>query len=528
LIGASPSVLPALAAAPDVAALLRATAPELVLSVGVLLIVLLEAFLGPRPRLYPRLALGFVCAALAFAVYGLTNVVVPSMDPRESTVVKAPVDAIVGGPLVVDRMANLFRTYFLAAGGLTLAFGMRRQAAWFGQGEFHALLLGSLAGMSVLSAATDMLTAYLAFETVSITGYLMVGYVRGDRRSAEAGLKYVMFGAVASGAMLYGLTLLFGLAGGTSMEAVAGAIRDQGASPAALFAAVLVFAGFAFKVSAAPFHFWAPDAYQGAPSIVAGFLGTASKAAGFAVAIRILGTFGGPARAPDAHSWFPFLPEAPLTHWLLGIGAVLTLIVGNTAALKQSDLKRLLAWSSVGQAGYLLMALAVATPAAFGAVLFYFWIYMLMTLGGFGIVGLLHPMLGGTELKHYRGLGKRAPVLAVALTALMISLAGLPPTVGFWGKVMLFKPVIEGRFYGLAVVGLLASATSLYYYAALIRSMFLQPPEEGAGPLELERPDWVLVLLCTVPLAVGGLFGWWLVAQGLTDASAVWAGNVLR
>jgi NADH-quinone oxidoreductase subunit N len=506
--------LPAAAAAApfDWAAVARVSLPEIVLSAGVVLLVVLEAFLGPQAKLYPRLAAGFVLAALGFALAGW------GVDQAPG----------VAGPLRVDAMAQMFRVYFLSAGLLALLFGMRRAAPWFAQGEFHALLLGSLAGMSVLSAATDMLTAYLAFETVSITGYLMVGFVRGDRRSAEAGLKYVLFGAVASGCMLYGLTLLFGLAGGTSMEAVAGAIRDQGTSPAAALAAVLVFAGFAFKVSAAPFHFWAPDAYEGAPSVVAGFLGTASKAAGFAVAVRIVGQFGGAARAPEAHEWFPFLPTAPLSHWLLGIGAAATLVVGNTAALRQSDLKRLLAWSSIGQAGYLLMALSVGSPDAIGAVLFYFWVYLLMTLGGFGIVGLLNPILGGTGLAQYRGLGKRSPVLATALTVLMISLAGLPPTAGFWGKVLLFKPVIDARFYGLAVVGLLASATSLYFYAGLVRAMFLQDPVEGAGPVRLGWQDWCLVGFCTAPLAVLGIYGWWPYAQAFGHAASVWTGTPLR
>ena len=357
----------------------------------------------------------------------------------------------------------------------------------------------------------------------------MGGYDKTDRRSGEAGLKYVVFGAAASGAMLFGLSLLFGLAGTTSMAGIAEALRVAGPSPAAVAAAVLVFAGIAFKISAAPFHFWAPDAYAGTSTVVAGFLATASKAAGFAVAIRFLGTWGGGPDPLGAEVAWGFLPTGPLPYWLLAAGAAVTMIVGNTAALRQTELKRLLAWSSVAHAGYLLMALSAGTGPAFGAILFYFWVYMLMTLGGFGIVGLLRSHLGGTEIRHYNGLARRNPSLAIALTILMISLTGLPPTAGFWGKVLLFMPVIQGKYYGLAVLGLLASAVSLFYYAFLIRAMFLLPPPEGCeAPVKLEVPDWALVGISTVPLLLAGLWGFWGVADGFLKAATDWVTVAVR
>jgi len=497
---------------PDVGGLLAATLPEAILTAGIVLLLLLESFRVNGARLFPRISLALVVGLLALTAAGLGSGKV-----------------LVAGPLAVDDMARVFRLLFLSAGAYTLLFGMRRGEAWFGQAEFHVLLLASLAGMSVLSAATDMLTAYLAFETVSYTGYLMVGYRKGDRASSEAGMKYVIFGAAASGAMLFGITLLFGLAGSTSMQAVAEVLRAQGGSPAAVAAAVLVFAGVAFKISAAPFHFWAPDAYAGASTPVAGFLAVASKAAGFAVAIRILGTWCGRADAPGEGSTFAFLPAGPLPFWICAAGAVATMVVGNTAALRQKELKRLLAWSSVAHAGYLLMALSTGTGEAIGGILFYFFVYMLMTLGGFGIVGLLKGPLGGTEIRCYSGLGKRNPLLAVLLTILMISLTGLPPTLGFWGKVMLFMPVIQGKFYGLAVAGLLMSAVSLFYYAALIRQMFLVAPEEGKdGPVVLEPPDWTLVGISTAPLLVMGIFGWSSSAWTLVEMAKHWVAAAAR
>ncbi len=497
---------------PDVGGLLSATLPEVILTAAIVLILLLESFRGNGARLFPRISLAVVVGLFALVASGLGSGEIQA-----------------AGPLVVDDMARVFRLLFLSAGAYALLFGMRRGEEWFGQAEFHVLLLASLAGMSILSAATDMLTAYLAFEMVSYTGYLMVGYRKGDRASSEAGMKYVIFGAAASGAMLFGITLLFGLAGSTSMQAVAEVLRAQGGSPAAVAAAVLVFAGVAFKISAAPFHFWAPDAYSGASTIVAGFLAVASKAAGFAVAIRILATWCGAADAPGAGTSFAFLPAGPLPFWICAAGAVATMVVGNTAALRQKELKRLLAWSSVAHAGYLLMALSTGTGEAVGGILFYFFVYMLMTLGGFGIVGLLKGPLGGTEIRHYSGLAKRNPLLAVLLTVLMISLTGLPPTLGFWGKVMLFMPVVEGKFYGLAIVGLLMSAVSLFYYAALIRQMFLVPPEEGSeGPLVLAPADWHLVGWTTAPLLLLGIFGWNYPANVLVEAARGWIAAVAR
>jgi len=255
----------------------------------------------------------------------------------------------------------------------------------------------------------------------------------------------------------------------------------------------------------------------------------ASKAAGFAVAIRILGTWCGQADAPGEGTTFAFLPAGSLPFWICAAGAVATMVVGNTAALRQKELKRLLAWSSVAHAGYLLMALSTGTSEAIGGILFYFFVYMLMTLGGFGIVGLLKGPLGGTEIRHYSGLGKRNPLLAVLLTVLMISLTGLPPTLGFWGKVMLFMPVIHGKFYGLAIAGLLMSAVSLFYYAALIRQMFLVPPEEGhEAPLHLEPADWQLVGWSTAPLILLGLYGWGYPAGVLLEAAKHWVAAAVR
>ena len=518
--------------APEVGRLLAATLPETLLTAGLVGLLLADAFGRLPKRVTPRISLAVICLTALVVAAGL-SVPVQGTEPDHffwrifagigKALGQEPTTVV--GPLVVDTMARLFRLLFLAAAAYTIAFGMRREDPYVEQVEFQVLLLASLAGMSILSAATDLLTAYLAFETVSYTGYLMVGYRKGERASSEAGLKYVIFGAASSGALLFGLSLLFGLAGSTSMEAVARVLHETGPSPAAVAAAVLVFAGVAFKISAVPFHFWAPDAYSGATTAVAGFLAVASKAAGFAVAIRILGTWCGGADAVSEGTSFAFLPTGPLPCWIAAAGAVATMVVGNTAALRQTEMKRLLAWSSVAHAGYLLMALSMGTGDAIGAVLFYFWVYMLMTLGGFGIVGLLRKHLGGTEIRHYAGLARRNPTLAVAPTVLMVSLTGLPPTMGFWGKVLLFMPVIQAKYYGLALVGLLMSAVSLFYYAFLLRAMFLSEPAEGSdGPVTLETSDWLLVGISTVPLLAGGIFGWTPAAQALLEGAKHWIG----
>jgi len=384
-------------------------------------------------------------------------------------------------------------------------------------GEFHALVLGAVLGMSVLSAAVDLVTLYLAFEMVSITGYVLVGMRRSDRLANEASMKYVLFGALSSGLMLYGLSIVVGLSGGTSLEAARVAVAHGAADqPVFVAAVVLVFAGFAFKVSAVPFQFWAPDVYQGAPTAVGGFLAVASKAAGFAALVRVAGPLGVEDTAHLASvaqvthdATRAFLPLSHPMAAVLSLSAVLTMTVGNLAACRHTDLKRLLAYSSIAHAGYMLMALSVWTPLAVEALVFYLVAYLFMNLAAFLIAGLVIRETGTSDLAGLSGLGFRRPWLAASFTLVMLSLTGIPPMFGFVGKLVLFRAVIDQGYVWFAVIGLLNGAISLYYYAKPLLKMYLEDADPAAARPAEPLGAGAIVLACALVVPVAALFLCW-------------------
>jgi NADH-quinone oxidoreductase subunit N len=324
-------------------------------------------------------------------------------------------------------------------------------------------------------------------------------------------MKYVLFGAVSSGLMLYGLSLLFGLAGGTSFEALRKAVEAGAASqPAFVVAAVLVFAGFAFKISAVPFHFWAPDVYAGAPAEVGGFLAVASKAAGFAALVRVVSAMGLDVPAVT-EGLGPLVPDGVLPT-ILAVAAILSMTFGNLGALRQREVKRLLAWSSIAHAGYILLTLAVfGSPRSVSALVFYLVAYLFMNLAAFLIAGVAIRELGTGELSAFRGLGKRNAWLAFAFAIVLFSLTGLPPFFGFVAKYSVFWAVLEKGYVWLAVIGLVNGAISLYYYAKVAAYMYLQGGEEdqAAPRLRLAAVDVALLALLVAPNL---LFGVWVSA----------------
>lgn len=414
------------------------------------------------------------------------------------------------GVLRADRFAQVFTAFCCGAGIVSLLATTRGEALRTPGGEFLTLVLVSVLGMSVLSMAVDLVTLYLAFEMVSIPAYVLVGMRRADRLANEAGMKYVLFGAVSSGLMLYGLSWLVGLSGGTSLEALSTALSNgAGQQPAFLVASALVLAGFAFKVSAVPFHFWAPDVYAGAPAAVGGFLAVASKAAGFAGLVRVMGALHLEARPLSggealSHLW----PQGSPFLGLLALVAVLTMTVANLAALRQREIKRLLAWSSIAHAGYLLLALSVWSPGAVAATVFYLVAYLFMNLAAFLLAGVLLRELGTGEISAFKGLGRRAPGLGLAFAVVLFSLTGLPPLFGFVAKYTVFYAVFEKGYVWLGVIGLVNGAVSLYYYARILSSMYLA--EDDAAPARAPRLAPADVLLCAalvLPVVVFGL--WW-------------------
>jgi len=450
--------------------------PELALVIGLLLVVIAEAFGGASRRLALRLlTAGSLAAALTFAL------------ELQAGGIKA---ALFSGMLVIDPLSVAFKLILIAAGLVTvLAFSFRnsRELHGLGQGELFALVLALTLSCLLLAAANDILMLYLALEMVSITSYVMVAYLKGDRMSNEASLKYVLFGAASTGSMLYGFSLLYGLAGTTSLPAIqdylAGGIPD--ANRFAVYAVtILVLAGFGFKIAAVPFHFWCPDVYQGAPTPVTALLSVLPKAAGLAIALRF---FYGALSAPEAGTW----DLAGSINWkaLLMLVSVLTMTLGNVAALTQTNMKRLLAYSSIAHAGYLLMGIVALSENGARALLVYLAGYLVMNLGAFLVVTLVHLHDGSFDLRDYPGLYRRAPLLTLAMAFFLLSLVGIPPFVGFLAKLYVFAAVIEQGMGIYATIGALNAAVAAYYYFKILKVMTIDPGNEDKPALQLALPD---------------------------------------
>jgi len=352
------------------------------------------------------------------------------------------------------------------------------------EGEYYGLLLCGTLAMYTMPSAANLLMAYLGLEFLSLVSYILTGYARHSRRSGEAALKYLIYGGVASGAMIYGMSWIFGLTGSLDYVEINRALfaAEPANQMATFIALVLVLAGFGYKISAVPFHMWAPDAYEGAPIPVTTFLAVGSKAAGFSLAIRFF--FPGISRLADDGTW-TYIDGVGWPQLLLVISMV-TMTLGNLAAINQQNVKRLLAYSSIAHAGYLLMGFVVLTDEGLRAMLFYLVAYYLMNLGAFLVVMIVANATGREDLEGYRGLAWRGGIFpATAMAIFLFSLTGLPPFVGFIGKFYLFAAVVKEHFYVLAIVGVLNSVVSLYYYARIVRTMFLDLPHPDDPPVQI-------------------------------------------
>jgi NADH-quinone oxidoreductase subunit N len=453
--------------------------------------------------------LGLAAAALAF------------------TLLPAGRGPVLHGMVALDGFGLFFKGLFLAAACLGVFFGAISNEIPRGRfGEYVVLLFCLTLGMCLLATAQNLLMFYLALELVSLPSYILTGFRRGDRPSSEAALKYVIYGAAASGLMLYGFSLLYGLTGtldlsgvGRGIAAAAGGSTAQ--ALAVTLAVLLSLVGFGYKVAAVPFHMWCPDVYQGAPTPFVAFLSVGPKAAGFAALLRfLLVGFGAPGAAQAAGG---LLAAGPFP-WpaLIGVLAIATMTVGNLVAIAQENVKRLLAYSSIAHAGYMLMAVAVGSEAAVRAIMLYLPIYLFMNMGAFLAVMAVRAQTGEERLGAFRGLGTRSPYLAVVLAIFLFSLTGLPPLAGFIGKFYLFAALLRSGgtfYYTLAIIGVLNSVISLYYYVRIVRAMFLEKAEEGApATLSLPRPSAVLLAVCVVPTVLLGI--WWGPLAGLIDGAA--------
>jgi len=430
-------------------------APALALVIAAAIVLLADLFL-PRSQKQILAYVALLGIVVAFVATGL--------------VWSATGPAFLGtdGMAVADGYALFFNFVFMTVAGLAVLISVDytdRQG--LAQGEYYALLLLSTAGMSVIAAATDLMVLFVGLEVLSMPLYVLVGLKRGQAESNEAGLKYFLLGAFASAFLLYGIALTYGAGGSTALSAVAaGLAADSSPGLLALAGLGLILVGFGFKVALVPFHAWTPDVYQGAPTSVTAFMSVGAKAAGFAALGRALAIA------------FPGL----LTEWspLLAILATLTMTLGNVGALRQTDLKRLLAYSSVAHAGYLLVGLAAANEAGLASVLFYLLAYSFMNVGAFAVVIAAEQAGGGdVTVESVAGLAARKPGLAAGMAVALLSLAGMPPLAGFMGKFYLFRAAVEADLIWLAVVGVINSVISVYFYLKVIVAMYLREPDGG-------------------------------------------------
>jgi NADH-quinone oxidoreductase subunit N len=386
------------------------------------------------------------------------------------------------GMIVHDGVGAFFDVVILSACALTLLMATG-YSEWeeTHKGEFYSLILLSTSGMMFMAKGTDLMTVFLGLETLSIPIYVLVGFHRSRMSSIEGALKYFLLGAFASGFLLYGIALMYAATGTTKIPLLATMLYDSRivASPLFLVGTGLLLVGFGFKVSLVPFHMWTPDAYEGAPTVVTAFMSAAVKAAAFAALIRVL---------------LVALPGVQPILWKVLWGlAVLTMTVGNLSALVQDNVKRLLAYSSIAHAGYVLVGLVAGDVLGGQASLFYLLVYAFMNMGAFGVVILIAQKEDeGYDISHLKGIGFRYPALGALLTLFLVSLGGIPPTAGFVGKFYLFSAAVKSGYIWLAVIGVLNSAASLYYYLRLVVYMYMIPAE---AEVPVPRPPRLLFSL---------------------------------
>ncbi len=367
-----------------------------------------------------------------------------------------------------DALSVAFRGIIALSTTVTILMSIRYvQQAGTSLAEFIAILLSATLGGMFLSGANELVMIFISLETLSISSYLLTGYMKRDPRSNEAALKYLLIGSSSSAVFLYGVSLLYGLSGGeTNLNAIAqgAAALESGQSLGILISLVFAIAGIAFKISAVPFHQWTPDVYEGSPTPVVAFLSVGSKAAGFAMAIRLLTTA------------FPLVIEQ--WHFVFTALAVLSLVLGNVVALTQTSMKRLLAYSSIAQAGFVMIGLIAGTDAGYASMIFYLLIYLFMNLGGFIGVILFTLRTGTDQISEYAGLYQKDPLLTLTLSICLLSLGGIPPLAGFFGKIYLFWAGWQAGLYGLVLLGLVATVVSIYYYIRVVKMMVVKEPQE--------------------------------------------------
>ena len=409
--------------------------------------------------------------------------------------------------LVADPFGAFFKLLIVFSSILVILFSITNKeldSAKDRLGEYYSLIFGMILGMFFMISAADLILIYLSVELLSLSSYVLAGFTKKTLRNSEASLKYVIYGGVSSGIMLFGISIVYGLTGTTNLYEINSLIQSPQINQLTLIlAGILIFAGIGFKISVAPFHFWTPDVYEGAPVTITAYLSVASKAAGFALLIRFIKVGFISSVNPEGYWQLIHLIDWKSFFILISI---ITMTLGNFAALWQNNMKRLLAYSSIAHAGYLMLGLAVMSNEGILAVMIYFVIYTIMNLGAFFIVMLIANKIGSEEIDDYKGIGYSTPVLGICLAIFLVSLTGLPPTAGFIAKLYLFIALVDAKMIAVAIIALLNTVVSLYYYIRVLKNMYLDKSEKEIPQFSASVPNLTLLFALVTPIIFFGIY----------------------
>ncbi|MHB8337147.1 MAG: NADH-quinone oxidoreductase subunit N [Ignavibacteriaceae bacterium] len=474
---------------------LKLIKPEIAVTITLVLLVLVDLIMNKNKKFLPYIFIGGLVVAIYFilAQYSTSSF---AFNISKNL-----------GMVIVDPFGNFFKILISGASIIVILFSILSNEIKEGadrQGEYYVLIAGMILGMFFMVSSADLILIYVSVELLSLSSYILAGFTKQAIRNSEASLKYVIYGGISSGIMLFGISILYGLTGSTNLYEINSLVQaSQVHGFTFVLAGFLIFVGIGFKISAAPFHFWTPDVYEGAPIPITAYLSIASKAAGFALLIRFIKiTF---IQSIDPNGFWHLLNIIDWKTFIIII-SILTMTLGNFAAIWQNNMKRLLAYSSIAHAGYLLLGLAVLSNEGIAAILIYFVIYGFMNLGAFLVVMLISNKLGSEEIDDYDGLGSKAPFLSVSLAIFLVSLTGLPPTAGFIGKLYIFLALVDAKMIVVAVIALLNTVVSLYYYARVLKHMFLSDSTKETPAFTTSISSIVFVALMLAPILIFGIY----------------------
>ena len=469
--------------------------PELVITITLVAIITVDLISHKNRKYLPYIS----AAGLLIAAYFVVSLV--GLNSFAFSVKPS------SGMMIIDSFGTFFKLVVLFASIIVIIFSALSKEikeSFDRHGEYYTLIFGMILGMFFMISAADLIIIYLSLELLSLSSYILAGFTKTNKRNSEAALKYIIYGAISSGIMLFGISIVFGLTGSTNLYEINSLIQLQEyQSIPFLLAGLLIFTGIGYKISVVPFHFWTPDVYEGAPVSITAYLSVASKAAGFALLIRFIKiTF---IRSVDSSGNWQLIELFDWQTFIIVL-SVLTMTLGNFVALWQNNLKRMLAYSSIAHAGYMLLGLAVLSNQGLIAILVYFAIYALMNLGAFLVVMLIANKTGSEEIHDYNGLGYSSPLLGVSLAIFLISLTGLPPTAGFISKLYIFIALVDANMIALAIIALLNTVVSLYYYVRVLKHMYLNRPETEPEQWSVSPLNAAVVLALVIPVLIFGIY----------------------